>query len=184
MDDSVQDGYVYITTAEQADGLLALDGHFVEHRCCYGYGTCTFHHHLLLLYDGQDGCADFVLGNGDNAIQILAAHFICKVTRLLHGNTISHGAYIRQALDMSICHTLIHARSTSGLHAPHLYRGIETLDGKGNATGKSTATDGHYYALHIGQLFQQFKTDCALASNYVFVVEGMYKGIAMLISQF
>ncbi len=75
VDDTVEDGYVDVTAAYHADGLLALHRHLVVHHGSHTGSSGTFCHHLLALEELQDGCADLVLAYGDDFVHIVGAGF-------------------------------------------------------------------------------------------------------------
>ena len=91
IDDTVEDGYVDVTTADHTDGLLALHRYLVVHHGCYTGSTSTLSHHLLALDEFQDSCANLVLAHRHNLIDIVGASLEGDATWLLYGDAIGNG---------------------------------------------------------------------------------------------
>ena len=93
VDDAVEDGYIDVTAAHHADGLLALHRHLVVHHGCHASCTSAFGYHLLTLYEFQDGSTDFILAYGNDFVYIVGAGFKGNLAWFLYGNAIGYGSY-------------------------------------------------------------------------------------------
>ena len=183
VDDTVEDGYVDVTAAYHADGLLALHRHLVvhhgSHACCSG----TFSHHLLAFEELQDGCADLVLAYGDDFIHIVGAGFEGELSRFLHGDAVGYGCHRWQLLLLVVVETLNHAGCSLCLDSIDLDVRVERLDGESDSRNQSAATYRYYHSFHIRQLVEDFQSDGSLSGNHLLVIERMHEGIAVLIPQ-
>ena len=183
VDDAVQDVHVDVAAAHQADGLLALDGHFAEHRRCDAHRSGTLGYHLLLLHEAQYGGANLVFGHKSYLVNIFRAYFISKVARCFHGDTVRNGRYVGKSLGVMVAYALVHAGRAGRLDAVHLHVGLQRLYGVSHSADEPAAAYWHHDGLQVGQLVEQFKAYCALSGDYVVVVEGVDEGVAVLVAQ-
>ena len=183
VDDPGQAGHVDVAAGDQADYLLALQRELVEHGGGHGNRTGTLGDHLLLLDESQNGGGDFVLGDESNVVHIVFDHFIGQLTGLFHGDAVGNGGNGGQGFRFAVVDGVVHAGGAGGLNAVDLHMGGDRLDGAGHAGDQSAAADGHQNRVHVAHFVHDLQTDGALTGDDVLIVEGVDKGVAVLLLQ-
>ena len=156
----------------------------MEHGGGHGNRTGTLGDHLLLLDESQNGGGDFVLGDESNVVHIVFDHFIGQLTGLFHGDAVGNGGNGGQGFHFAVVDGVVHAGSAGGLNTVDLHMGGDRLDGAGHAGDQSAAADGHQNRVHVAHFIHDLQTDGALTGNDVLIVEGVDKGVAVLLLQF
>ena len=72
-DYSVENVYVNVTARNNADDILAFDGHFVEHCSCYGNSSRSLGDELFVLYHREDSRRYLIVGYCYNLVYIRAS---------------------------------------------------------------------------------------------------------------
>lgn len=141
----------------------------------------AFRHGLLHLHQGQNGGGDLVFPHGDDLIHILPAQLEGQIAGALDRNAVGNGSHTAQLHRTALPDGLLHGGRALSLDADHPAGGLEVLDGIGNAADESAAADGDHHLAHIRQLLQDLQANGTLSGNDVGIVEGMGKGIAVLL---
>ena len=149
----------------------------------YGQKTGVFYHHLVVLHDIQERADELVVGDGDDVVQILLNIRENLGSRSLHCGTVGDGADRRQGGHLLILQRNLHTVGACGLHADNLDIRIQKLCQSRHAGGKSAASDGHQNVVHQRQLLYNLHGNSSLAGGYRQIIEGMDKGIAVLLRQ-
>ena len=85
VDDTGKNRYVDVSAGYKANHLFPFDRNFIEHGGCHRYSTSSFGYQFLL-FDKRQYCRrDFIIGYGNDPIDIFVADVIGMNTRFFYG---------------------------------------------------------------------------------------------------
>ena len=138
----------------------------------------------MLFYQCQNRGTYLIFRHRHDPVEILFACPVSKFPRLFHRYPVCNRRHCVQAFYFLVFEAPQHAWCPTGLYAIHLYLRVQSLDGKGDSTGQSSASYRHNHCIHVRQLFNQLQTNRSLSGYHLLVVERMYEGVPEFITQF
>ena len=116
--------------------------------------------------------ADFVVGAGDDFVEVLAQHAEGFVADALHGHAVGKQGNTVEGDGLARLPRGLEAGGALGFHADDLHLRQNLLDVHGDARGESAAAHLNEHVRETAVLFQQFAGDGALTGNDVGIVVG------------
>ena len=134
---------------------------------------------LLLLQQHENGAGDLLVVHGDNLVHVAGDQRQGQVAGAAHGDAVGDGGLGVDGDRSAGLAGAQHRGQLLRLDADHANLGVGLFERAGDAADEPAAADGNDHGFQVGNLFQQFQADGALAGDDLRVVEGMDEGAAL-----
>ena len=138
----------------------------------------------MLLQHEQNHLVDVTLGDGDQIVEELVEQREGQVARTLHGNAFGGGAHLVGCDDATGGQRILPCRAAFRNGADHAHFRLERLDGERHAGAQAAAAQGHDHVGDVRHVFEDLKTDGALAAQHFVIVERRHVNHAFGIAEF
>lgn len=130
--------------------------------------------------DVLDRCANLVVVDAHDAVEILPAQLEAIGADLTHRHAVAKAADVRQPHRRTALERLIHAVGVARLHTENPDLRLHALDVRANAGGQPSSADRHENRIELGRLLENFHPDGPLAGNHVRMIERRHEGAVAL----
>ena len=113
---------VHIAAGEDGDHILSLAVQMIEG--CGGEETCVLYNHLVLFRHVKEAVDQFLVPNGDDAVQMLLEIGEHLVAGRFDSHAVGNGLHCGEGNDLPCLQTGLHRGSALRLHADHLDAGV------------------------------------------------------------
>ena len=178
LDDFGEQGDVDVAAADEDDGAaMAKVGFGLDDGGECG-GAGAFGQGLLLFEEHEDGAGDLFVVDGDDFVDITGDQGEGDVAGAADGDAVGDGGFGGDGDGRAGFAGAKHGGQLLRLNADDADFGVGFFEGAGDAADEASAADGDDYGFNVGNLFEEFEADGALAGDDFGIVKGMDEGAA------